>query len=46
MEWFERVDGLKELAALVRLTNKGKSDTVPKPLRKRRVKKHSGRAPR
>jgi hypothetical protein len=46
MEWFERVDGLKELAALVRLTNKAKTDTIPKPLRKRRVKKHSGRAPR
>ncbi|HEY7107575.1 MAG TPA: hypothetical protein VH986_14325 [Acidimicrobiia bacterium] len=46
MEWFERVDGLKEVAALVRLTHKRKRDTVPKPLRKRRVKKHSGRAPR
>jgi hypothetical protein len=46
MEWFERVDGLKEVAALVRLTNKRKHDTIPKPLRKRRVKKHSGRPPR
>ena len=46
MEWFERVEGLKEIAALVRLTSKPKNDTIPKPLRKRRVKKHSGRAPR
>jgi hypothetical protein len=40
------VDGLKEIAALIRLSNKRKSDTIPKPLRKRRVKSHSGRAPR
>ena len=46
MEWFERVDGVKELAALVRTTKKGHHDQVPKPLRKRRVKRYSGRAPR
>ena len=46
MEWFERVEGLKEVAALVRLTKKRTWDTIPKPLKKRRVKKHSGRAPR
>jgi hypothetical protein len=46
MEWFERVDGVKEIAALVRMTHRGKTDAIPKPLKKRRVKKRSGRAPR
>jgi hypothetical protein len=46
MEWFQRVAGLKEIAALVRLANKRTCDTIPKPLKKRRVKKYSGRAPR
>jgi hypothetical protein len=46
MEWFARVSGVHELAGLVRLTRRGGRDTIPKPLRKHRVKKHSGRAPR
>jgi hypothetical protein len=47
MEWFERVDGIKELAALVRATKKkANRDRVPKPLRKRRVKRLAGHAPR
>jgi hypothetical protein len=46
MEWFERVDRPKAVEALVRLTNKRTRDSIPKPLRKRHVKKHSGRAPR
>lgn len=46
MEWFERVDGVKALAALVRITKNGHRDTIPKPLKKRRVKKHAGRPPR
>jgi hypothetical protein len=46
MEWFERVNGLQEVAALVRLTHKGNADAVPKPLKRRRVKKRSGRPPR
>jgi hypothetical protein len=46
MEWFERVDGVKEVAALVRITRNGHHDSIPKPLKKRRVKKYSGRPPR
>lgn len=46
MEWFERVRSLKELAALVRLAKKAHPDSIPKPLRKRRVKAYAGRAPR
>ena len=38
MEWFERVDGLKELAALVRATRNDHGDAIPKALKKRRVK--------
>jgi hypothetical protein len=46
MEWFERVRTLKELAALVRLTSKAHPRSIPKPLRKRRVKGYAGRRPR
>ena len=46
MEWFERVDGIKELAALVRATRKKHRDEIPKPLRRRRVKRFAGRPPR
>lgn len=46
MEWFERVRSLKEVAALVRLTKSKHSSAIPKPLRKRRVKKFAGREPR
>lgn len=45
-EWFERVRSLEELAALVRLTKKAHPDSVPKVLRKRRVKSYAGRRPR
>ena len=46
-EWFERVDRLKPLAALVRITAaKGEVTKLPKALRRQRVKRHSGRAPR
>ena len=41
-EWFERVTSVKELAALLRLTKKKKAPrAIPKPLRKRRVKRHA-----
>ena len=46
MEWFERVQTLKELAALVRLTKKAHPASIPKPLRKRRVKGYAGKQPR
>jgi hypothetical protein len=46
MEWFERVDGLKALAALVRLSRTKHRDEIPKSLRKRRVRAHAGRLPR
>ena len=45
-EWFERVDRLKPLAALLRITGKGEVTKLPKALRKQWVKRHSGRAPR
>ena len=46
IEWFERVSSVKELAALVRMTRAKHADKVPKPLRKRRVRRRSGRPPR
>ena len=46
MEWFERVNGLKQIAALLLLTKKGHVDAIPKALKKRRVKSYAGRAPR
>ena len=52
LEWFERVGKTKPmsaLAALVRKLEKGKNPdiaSVAAPLRKRRVKKYSGRPPR
>jgi hypothetical protein len=46
MEWFERVRSLKEVAALVQLTKGKHSSSIPKPLRKRRVKRFAGREPR
>jgi hypothetical protein len=47
MEWFERVDDLKSLAALVKLAKKPRARVkIPKPLRKRRVKRYAGRTPR
>ena len=46
MEWFQRVDGVKPLAALLRLVQQPHPTKVPKPLRKLRVKRRSGRPPR
>ena len=46
MEWFEKVERLREVAALVLVTSKRGNGSIPKPLRKRRLKKRSGRAPR
>ena len=46
MEWFERVQTLKEIAAIARLAKKANPTSIPKPLRKRRVKGHAGRQPR
>ena len=46
MEWFERVSSVHELAALLKMTRGKRADKVPKPLKKRRVKKYSGRPPR
>jgi hypothetical protein len=46
MEWFERVNGLKEIAALLLVTKKHHGNTLPKPLKKRRVKAFAGRSPR
>ena len=43
MEWFERVRGVKSLAALLLVARKHHPTKVPKPLRKLRVAKHSGR---
>ena len=46
LEWFERVSSVKELAGLLRLTRKKPPTSIPKALRKRRVKRRAGRAPR
>jgi hypothetical protein len=47
MEWFERVDDLPSVAALLRLTRGSRRKAkIPKPLRKHRVRRYSGRPPR
>jgi len=46
MEWFQRVDGVKPVAALLRLTRREHPTKIPKPLRKLRVTRRSGRPPR
>lgn len=46
MEWFERADGPKAIKALVQLASGAAPDKLPKPLKKRRSKKRSGRPPR
>ncbi len=43
MEWFEKVDGVKSIAALVRMTRRQSDGRIPKPLRRRRVKKRAGK---
>jgi hypothetical protein len=46
MEWFQRLDGVRSIAALLRLARTRHPAKIPKPLRKLRVKKHRGRPPR
>jgi hypothetical protein len=46
MEWFQRVDGVKPIAALLRLTRREHPTKIPKPLRRLRVSRRRGRAPR
>jgi hypothetical protein len=43
MEWFERVDDIRSIAALLLLVRRTDRTKIPKPLRKHRVKKRSGR---
>jgi hypothetical protein len=43
MEWFEHVDGIKQIAALVRMTRRQQRDRIPKPLRRRRVRSRAGK---
>jgi hypothetical protein len=43
MEWFEHVDGIEEIAALVRMTRRAPHDRIPKPLRRRRVRSRAGK---
>jgi hypothetical protein len=46
MEWFERVDDIQSIAGLLRLVRRPDRGKIPKPLRKHRVKKRSGRPTR
>lgn len=46
MEWFERVDGIKQIAALVRLAHHGPHERIPKPLRRHRVRSRAGKVRR
>lgn len=43
MEWFAKIAGVKEIAALVRMTRRAPHDRIPKPLRRRRVKARAGK---
>lgn len=43
MEWFESVDGVKPIAALLRMTRRQPLDRIPKPLRRRRVRSRAGK---
>jgi hypothetical protein len=43
MEWFEGVHRVKAIAALIRMTTRRSDARIPKPLRKLRVRKRSGR---
>jgi hypothetical protein len=43
MQWFEKVDGVKQIAALVRMTRRQPHDRIPKPLRRRRVRSRAGK---
>jgi len=47
MEWFERVDDVKSIASLVKFGRRtSEHSKVPKPLRKHRLRRRSGRATR
>jgi hypothetical protein len=46
MEWFERVDGVKQIGGLLRVAHRPTRSVIPKALAKRRVKKRAGRPPR
>jgi hypothetical protein len=46
MEWFQRVNRPKAMAALARLAERGGKGKAPKRLAKRWVAKRSGRLPR
>jgi hypothetical protein len=46
MEWFERVDDVSSIAALLRLVRHPARGKIPKPLRKHRLKRRSGRPTR
>lgn len=46
MEWFEKMDGTKQLKALACLTEQMPPKKVPKALKKRRSRKRSGCLPR
>jgi len=47
MEWFERVDDVKSLASLVKFGRRtSEHSKIPKPLRKHRLKRRSGRPTR
>ena len=47
MEWFERVDDVKSIASLVKFARrKSEHAKVPKPLRKHRLRRRSGRPTR
>ena len=47
MEWFERVDDVKSIASLVKFARrKSEHSKIPKPLRKHRLRRRSGRPTR
>ena len=47
MEWFERVDDVRSIASLVKFARrKSEHAKVPKPLRKHRLRRRSGRPTR
>ena len=43
MEWFEHVDGVEQIAALVRMTRRRRPERIPKALRRRRVRSRAGK---
>jgi hypothetical protein len=43
MEWFEKVDRVKPIAALVHMSTRRSVDKIPKALRSRRVRRRAGK---